>query len=167
MKQGQRPFDYEFENCTFSYMEQLFRLAYSRVGNTQDAEDIVQETYLKAWRAFSSLRRRESIKRWITHILMNTIRDYRRKDTRTVSTVDISDLDESSFHEPTQIGPEEEICRDEIDPMLSNALRSIPETFLTPLLLREIHESTYDDIAQTLDIPIGTVMSRLFRAARF
>ena len=58
----------------------------------------------------------------------------------------------------------EAFCRDEIDPMLSNALRSIPETFLTPLLLREIHESTYDDIAQTLDIPIGTVMSRLFRA---
>jgi RNA polymerase sigma-70 factor, ECF subfamily len=153
-----------FEDSTFCYMEQLFRLAYSRIGNPQDAEDIVQDTYLKAWRAFSSIRQRESIKSWITHILINTIRDYRRKEMRTVQTVDISALEEDSLHEPRQDSPEEAICRDEIDPALLRALRSIPETFLTPLLLREINESTYEEIAHTLDIPIGTVMSRLFRA---
>jgi RNA polymerase sigma-70 factor (ECF subfamily) len=164
MKQIKQPFNCQFEETTFCYMEQLFRLAYSRIGNTQDAEDIVQETYLKAYRAYGGLRQRESIKSWLTRILLNTVRDYQRKGMRSVSTVDISDMEEDSVHEPSQIGPEEQLCRDEIDPSLFKALQAIPVTFLTPLLLREIYGATYDEIADTLDIPVGTVMSRLFRA---
>lgn len=163
MKQVQHRFDHEFEKSTFSYMEQLFRLAYSRVGNKQDAEDIVQETYLKAWRSYASLRQSESVKSWLTRILINTARDYQRKEIRTARTITLSDLGEDSLLEPQQAGPEEELSQDEIDPSLLQALRSIPEIFLTPLLLREIHDSTYEEIAQILDIPIGTVMSRLFR----
>ena len=62
------------------------------------------------------------------------------------------------------MGPEEQLCRDEIDPALLRALKAIPENFLTPLLLREVHEASYDEIAQILSIPKGTVMSRLSRA---
>lgn len=164
VKQNKQPPDHEFEQSTFCHMEQLFRLAYARIGNTQDAEDIVQDTYLKAYRAFAGLRQRDRIKSWLTHILINTVRDHRRKGLRAVPTIDISEMAEDSVYEPTQISSEEQLCRDEIDPMLSNALQSIPDTFVTPLILREIHGASYEEIAQILDIPMGTVMSRLFRA---
>jgi RNA polymerase sigma-70 factor (ECF subfamily) len=145
-------------------MEQLFRLAYARIGNLQDAEDVVQETYLKAWRSFDTVKQRENVKGWITQILINSIRDHHRKEQRRVPTIKISEIDEEALPASARLGPEQELCRDEIDPLLFKALCSIPESFLTPLLLREIHGSTYDEIAQTLGVPIGTVMSRLFRA---
>ncbi len=163
MKQNKKSINYQFEDSTFCHMEQLFRLAYARTGNRQDAEDILQETYLKAFRAFAGLRQRGRIKSWLTHILINTAADQRRKSLRSVPTVAISDVDESTLLIPSQASPEEEITADEIDPLLLKALKSIPEKFLTPLLLREIHEATYEEIAHILDIPIGTVMSRLSR----
>jgi RNA polymerase sigma-70 factor, ECF subfamily len=164
MTKSQQTLNSQFEDSTFCYMKQLFRLAYSRTGNRQDAEDILQETYLKAWRSFGSVRQPESTKNWLTQILINTIHDFRRKAQRTIETVDIADLDEDAVQEQVSASPEDQICRDEIDSSLSEALQSIPQAFLTPLLLREIYESSYDEIAHSLDIPIGTVMSRLYRA---
>jgi RNA polymerase sigma-70 factor (ECF subfamily) len=164
MNQRKQPFDIQFEPSTFCYMEQLFRLAYSRVGNSEDAEDIVQETYLKAFRAFDTVRHPSRIKSWLTHILLNTIHDHRRKGRRMIIAEDIDDIGEDTICHLNQASPEEQLCRDEIDPNLCRALQTVPDKFLIPLLLREIHEESYDAIAQTLDIPIGTVMSRLFRA---
>ena len=164
MKQIKKPAHQQFEESTFCYLEQLFRLAYARVGNTQDAEDILQETYLKAYRSFDSLKQRTRIKSWLTQILINSVHDYRRKGLRTLATVDISEIPEDSAQAIIQIGPEEQICREEIDPLLTQALNSIPDIFLMPLLLREIHEASYYQIGTILDIPKGTVMSRLSRA---
>ncbi|MBS2010374.1 MAG: sigma-70 family RNA polymerase sigma factor [Cyanobacteria bacterium SZAS TMP-1] len=157
----------KFEDLTFCYMEQLFRLAYARVGNFDDAEDILQDTYVKAYRAFDTLRDRTQVKRWLTQILINTIHDHGRKSRRALQTVDISEMPESFMEEPRKPGPEDEICHDEIDPALMKALNSMPKAFLIPLLLREIDEASYEEIAQALDIPIGTVMSRLSRARSF
>jgi RNA polymerase sigma-70 factor (ECF subfamily) len=154
----------QFEAMTFCHMEQLYRLAYSRVGNSHDAEDIVQDTYLKAFRAFATVKQSDRVKGWLTQILINSVRDYRRREMRAVVTVDISDVPEDSFVGHNQLSPEDVLCRDEIDPLLMKALRSIPEQYLTTLLLREIQESTYEEIAETLEVPIGTVMSRLSRA---
>jgi len=153
----------DFEELTFCYLEQLFRLAYSRVGCVEDAQDILQETYLKAFRSFGSLKQRAYTKRWLTQILINTINDHQRKSRRFELTVDISDLPEE-FADEQRPGPEEELCRDEIDPALIQALNSLPEIFLVPLLLREIQEASYEEIALILGIPLGTVMSRLSRA---
>ncbi|HEY9792241.1 MAG TPA: sigma-70 family RNA polymerase sigma factor [Candidatus Obscuribacterales bacterium] len=164
MNQRKQQLNLQFEPSTFCYMEQLFRLAYSRVGNTEDAEDIVQETYLKAFRAFDTVRHPARIKSWLTNILVNTIHDHRRKGRRTIIAVDIDSIEEETIIHLNQSSPEEELCRDEIDPNLCRAMQTVPDKFLIPLLLREIHEETYDAIAQILDIPIGTVMSRLFRA---
>src|SRR5271170_2107139 len=94
MKQNKSPLSSQFEESTFCYMEQLFRLAYSRMGNIQDAEDIVQETYLKAYKSFENVRQRESVKGWITQILINTTKDHRRKGMRSVPTADIKDINE-------------------------------------------------------------------------
>jgi RNA polymerase sigma-70 factor (ECF subfamily) len=161
-----RPFHAEFEDATFGYLDHLYRLAYSRLGNVQDAEDIVQETYLKAYSGFGKFQGRASLKSWLTQILINNVKDHRRRSQRTLSTVDLSEALAIQGLEPASCspGPEELLLDGEIDGQLQQALAAIPEIFLTPLLLREIHESPYEEIAQILDIPKGTVMSRLSRA---
>jgi len=156
--------EHEFEEQTLCYVEQLFRLAYSRVANAQDAEDIVQDTYLKAYKGFSKFRFETSIKNWLSQILLNTVRDHFRKGSRTIATMNIEDMLDDDGDQPIDCSPEQQMCEDEIDPALMQALLSIPENLLIPLLLREIHDATYEEIASILDVPKGTVMSRLFRA---
>lgn len=154
----------EFENLTLGYAGQLFRLAYARVPTRQDAQDIVQETYLKDYRSFGKFREEASIKTWLTQILLNCVTDHFRKGARALATIDLDDVIDCSDFEPYEPGPEERLCDRQIDPALQAALEAMPETMLTPLLLKEIHDATYDEIADMLDVPRGTVMSRLFRA---
>lgn len=158
--EGVRP---ELEETAFKHIDQLFRLAYARVGNVEDAEDIVQETYVKAFRAYASYRHEASLLTWLTQILVNIVHDHFRKTTRVVPTVDVADMDEWLL-EPAAQGPEELLCNNELDSVLTLALRSMSETLVIPLLLREIHDASYEEIAQILEVPIGTVMSRLSRA---
>jgi RNA polymerase sigma-70 factor (ECF subfamily) len=154
----------QFEKLTLGYVDQLFRFAYARVGNTQDAEDIVQETYLKGYRSFHNLRKGESARNWLTQILVNTVRDHFRKASRTIQTVEIAEAFLNGLEEPAQIGPEEQVCNREIDPLLAKALNLMPDTYAVPFLLREIYDTSYNEIAGILNVPIGTVMSRLSRA---
>ena len=158
-----KPADHEFEKAALQYAEPLYRLAFARVGHAADAEDIVQETYLKAFKNFPAFRHETSMKNWLCKILVNTVRDYFRKSGRAVETVDLEDeaVLEEKLSEP---GSDELLCDSEIHPELMRALSSLPEQLLTPLLLREIDDASYEEIAQILDVPKGTVMSRLFRA---
>jgi RNA polymerase sigma-70 factor, ECF subfamily len=156
----------QFEKAAFSQINRLYRLAYSRVGNLQDAEDIVQETYLRAIKGFNTFKPGADVSNWLTQILINSVRDHFRKTSRTVPTVEIDEAFEEAF-EPAQAGPEERLCNAEVNGALAGALQSMPDEMLFPLLLREMHDSSYDDIANILEIPKGTVMSRLFRARAF
>ena len=153
----------DFEKIALQFAVPLYRLAYARVGNATDAEDIVQETYLKAYRNYQSLGNPASMKNWLNQILINTVRDHFRKGGRQVETVEWDDSIESAemLAEP---GPEEVLCDSDIHPHLMKALGALPEQLLVPLLLREIEEASYEEIAQILDVPKGTVMSRLSRA---
>jgi len=154
----------DFENLTIGYVEQLFRLAYARVGNIQDAEDIVQETYLKAYKSFSTFRSGTRIQNWLAQILINLTRDHYRKVSRSPATVELDEDFGDGADAPAFMSPEEQLCRDEIDPQLSTALMSMSEVLVRPLLLREIYDATYEEIAEILVVPKGTVMSRLARA---
>lgn len=158
------PINEQFEGLTVCFVDQMFRLAYSRVGNASDAEDIVQDTYLKAYRGFSSFRGQTDVKNWLTRILINTIHDHFRQRSRMVATIDIGDALEEQPAELTVADREDELCNCELDSALKNALSSLPDHFMIPLLLREIYEISYDEIARMLNVPKGTVMSRLFRA---
>jgi len=152
-----------FEDLALQYAEPLFRLAFARIGNAADAEDIVQETYLKAFKNFPSFRHETSIKNWLSKILLNSIRDYFRKSGRMPETVELTDAHEleESLAEP---GLDQDNCNFETHPQLMKALAALPEQLLAPLLLREIDDASYEEIALILDVPKGTVMSRLFRA---
>ena len=151
-----------FKDLTYGYFESLYRMAYARLSNAEDTEDVLQETYLKAFRAFDTFKEGTNAKAWLIQILLNTIRDHIRKEHRTVQAIP---LDETIHITNQQFpSPEQQLCASELDTRLLEALRSLPETFLSPLLLRELQSFSYQEIASALDIPIGTVMSRLSRA---
>ena len=163
MKAIAGPLHQNFTASTYPFLETLYRLAYARTGNAQDAEDLLQETYLKAFRAFPTLKDQTRVKHWLTQIMLRTIQDHRKRAARMVPVVEMTDIDESNLPASGQT-PEERLCSEEIDPELIKALQAVPEIFLTPLLLREVYDATYEEISQILDIPRGTVMSRLSRA---
>jgi len=164
MALNHKQFNKHFEDSTLGYAASLFRVAYARVGNAQDAEDIVQETYLKAFRSFSSFRDGTNMKSWLTQILINTVRDRQRKSAHTVSTIGFDEAMGDGSDEPIFAGPEEQLCYDEFDADLAAALRSMSEALAVPLILRAAYDATYEEIASILDVPKGTVMSRLSRA---
>ena len=160
----------EFIERAYSYARRLYRLAYARLGNAEDAEDVLQDSYIKAFRAYESFRSDSNMEAWLATILMNTLRDHLRKTNRNQKPLSIDAAEESEqmlqIADPHQ-GPEDEAIDNEFSADLEEALHSTPDWMLSPFLLREIEEMSYKEIAQVLQIPMGTVMSRLSRARQF
>src|SRR6202044_582109 len=160
----------EFEKLTWPFGRDLFRLAHWRLGNLQDAEDVVQETYLRAFRSFHTFQSGTNLKGWMTRILLNVVNDTLKKRIRQPDLLTIEDecddLVSLQDHSATSRDPEIQLIEREIRPDLMDALQRLPISLLQPLLLRELEDMTYGEIATTLDVPTGTVMSRLFRARR-
>jgi len=160
----------EFEKLTWPLGHDLFRLAYWRLANQQDAEDVVQECYLRAFRSFHTFRLGTNVKSWMTRILLNVVNDTLKKRIRQPDLLAIDDqCDEIASlqdHSALSKDPEIQLTEREIRPDLLTALQRLPTSLLHPLLLRELEDMTYAEIAAILAIPTGTVMSRLFRARR-
>ncbi len=159
-----------FEKLTTPLANDLFRLAMWRLGNRQDAEDVVQEAYLRAYRSFHTFQPGTNLKGWLTKILLNVVNDTLKKRLRQPDMQSIQDDSEDielmQSSSDSLKDPQIQLTDKEIDLELLDALRRLPSSLLNPLLLRELEEMTYDEIAATLEIPVGTVMSRLFRARR-
>lgn len=154
--------------CPFG--PELFRLAYWRLSNTQDAEDVVQEAYLRAFRSFHTFQIGTNVKGWLTKILLNVINDKLKKLIQQNDLLAIgNECDEIEYlpdHSSISKDPEIQLTEHEIRPDLLEALQRLPTSLLHPLLLRELEDMSYEEIAIVLGIPSGTVMSRLFRARR-
>jgi RNA polymerase sigma-70 factor, ECF subfamily len=161
----------EQEEHAYSFAPKLYRLAYARLGNKEDAEDVVQETYFKAFTSFGRFKNGSNMDSWLTTILLNTIRDHIRKVSKTGNAVSLDSIVNDTELLPTQLinrkSPDTILEEKEIDSELTSALRELPEFFLLPLLLKDLQDFTYKEIAACLDIPMGTVMSRLARARDF
>jgi RNA polymerase sigma-70 factor, ECF subfamily len=160
----------EFEKLTWPLGHDLFRLAYWRLANQQDAEDVVQEAYLRGFRSFHTFQIGTNIKGWMTRILLNVINDTLKKRIQQPDLLTIDDECDELVSMPDQSAmaknPELQLIEKEIRPDLLDALQRLPTSLLHPLLLRELEDMAYAEIANILDIPTGTVMSRLFRARR-
>lgn len=146
----------------------LYRLAYARLGNRHDAEDVLQATFLKAYRNFGTFKEGTNAQCWLATILINTVRDHIRvlKRLPAITSTDDETLDQSALEDTAAADPSQALIDQEIDPQLQKALQTLPEVFLAPVLLRDLHDLTYQEIARVLDVPIGTVMSRLSRGRR-
>jgi RNA polymerase sigma-70 factor (ECF subfamily) len=160
----------EFEKLTWPLGHDLYRLAYWRLANQQDAEDVVQETYLRGFRSFHTFQLGTNVKGWMTRILLNVINDTLKKRVRQPDLLAIDDecVEMAALQDDSELSknPEVQLIEKEIRPDLLAALQRLPTSLLHPLLLRELEDMTYAEIATILDIPAGTVMSRLFRARR-
>ena len=163
-----------FEQDAMQFSRQLYSAAIRMTRNPSDAEDLVQETYLKAYRAYHTFTEGTNLKAWLYRILTNTFINKYRKDTRRPSQVDLSTVEDRYLYR--RIGSDEsaEVSRTTEDRVLDGlvesdikeAVEELPETFRMPVLLADLEGFSYKEIAEILDIPIGTVMSRLHRGRK-
>ncbi len=144
-----------FEREALPQMKALYATAYRLTRNTADAEDLVQETYLRAFRAFHLYAAGTNIRAWLFTILYRVRADHFRKAGRSPRTVEL--LDEG----PPLAPPQDALARGQED--IARALDRLPETFRAAVVLRDLQDFTYEEIASILAIPIGTVMSRIHR----
>jgi RNA polymerase sigma-70 factor (ECF subfamily) len=163
-----------FAEQAMEHMPSLYSAAVRMTRNPADAEDLVQETYLRAYRGFGGFEEGTNLKAWLYRILTNTfINTYRAKKRRPEET-EFDDVED--FYLYRRIGGLEEArssrsAEDELMDLLpeaevKGALESLPENFRLPVLLADVEGFSYKEIAEILDIPIGTVMSRLHRGRK-
>lgn len=129
---------------------------YRMCGDAQIAEDAAQETFIQAWLCLASYRPQMPIRNWLYRIAVNAATDMLRREKRILP----NDLDELSLPDP-QLGPEAMFFQEERTALIQNAVVSLPDACRAVLVLREYEGLSYHEIADALDIPMGTVMSRL------
>jgi RNA polymerase sigma-70 factor (ECF subfamily) len=158
--------DETFSQDALSYVDSLYGTALRLTRRPADAEDLVQDTYLKAFRSASQFQRGTNLKAWLFTILHNTFRNMRRHDGRNPIDVDSEYVEQAPSRAASDYSPEELLTRATLDVDLQAALDALPETFRQAVWLRDVEELTYAEIAKVLDVPIGTVMSRISRGRR-
>jgi RNA polymerase sigma-70 factor, ECF subfamily len=154
-----------FAELAMPLFDQLYNFAHWLTQNREEAEDLVQETYAKALKGFSSFQPGTNFRAWIYRILRNTFLTSRTglKATATVPLDSDDDGPELAIENAT---PETILMQRSDTQLVQNAIADLPVHYREILLLCEVEEMSYQEIAETLAIPIGTVMSRLSRARK-
>ena len=157
-------FDKEF----MPHIDSMYNFAYRLTFDEDDSKDLVQDTYMKAYRFINSFQEGTNAKAWLYRILKNSfINDYRKK-SKQPSKVDYQEVEQFYNSEDTPkdatVDLRMETTKDMIGDEISNALNSLAIDFRTVIILCDLEGFTYEEMAKILDIPIGTVRSRLHRA---
>jgi len=150
-------------------LDSLYRMALRLTRVPADAEDLVQETYLKAFRAADRFEPGTNLRAWLFTILHNTARNRARDRARDTVAIDSELVDQASERVPATglpETPETLLLRDTLTPELQSAIDALPDAFRQAVWLRDVEEFSYAEIAEMLSIPIGTVMSRISRGRR-
>ncbi len=166
-----------FEAEALAAIDGLYRTARRLTRNAADAEDLVQDTYLKAFRSADRFEPGTNLRAWLYTILHNTARNRLRDRAHDPIAVDPDAIERASDRVAAGAGPanglsapagtpEALLLRSVMDPALSAAVDALPEAFREAVLLRDVEEFSYAEIAEMLAIPVGTVMSRISRGRR-
>lgn len=150
-----------FEAVALAHLPLLYRVAYRLTGNRADSEDLVQETFLKAYRAFHQFQEGTNCKAWLLTILRHAHLDLGRKMAKEPPTEPWDEIE--AIHDGSQLHVEEVEAALEgaLDTEVEQALQSLPREQKLAVILADLEEMSYKEIASALDCPIGTVRSRL------
>jgi RNA polymerase sigma-70 factor (ECF subfamily) len=161
-----------FEEEALDLSDQVFRVARHLVGSREEAEDLMQETYARAFRSWRSYTPGTNLRAWLLRILTNLNIDRGRRQQRTPQMTSIDERGDYYLYDKLEAADggkpldEERVIEKLSQGSIVDALAHVPHDFRDVLVLVDIGEFSYADTAQILDIPIGTVMSRLHRARR-
>jgi RNA polymerase sigma-70 factor (ECF subfamily) len=162
---GVGPQSDSFEELAMPLFDQLYNFAHWLTQNREETEDLVQETYAKALRGFSSFQLGTNFRAWMYRILRNTFLTS-RTGLRATSTVPLDSEEDGPELAVENETPETILLKRSDSQLVQDAINDLPVHYREILLLCEVEEMSYQEIAETLSIPIGTVMSRLSRARR-
>lgn len=155
-----------------AFVDALYNTAYRMTRNAEDAEDLVQETYFKAYRYYDKFQEGTNLKAWLFKILKNTfINNYRKKQQAPPQSdfAEIEDAFESQLSEEVtrqMKSPEDEVLEDVLDEDVQRALDILPPDYRMAVILADLEGFSYKEIAEILELPVGTVMSRLYRGRK-
>ena len=157
----------QFDAEALPHLDTLYRVALRLTGDPAQAEDLVQDTMLKAYRSWRQYRPGTNAKGWLLTILRNTfINDYRRRKLEPVAT-DLAAVEPHAIYRAVEdVDPEGAFFAKIVDEKVLEAVDALPTEFREVLVLSDMEGMRYSEIADTLQVPVGTVKSRLFRARR-
>lgn len=163
----------EFERITLGHIHALYNMALKLTRNEAEAEDLLQDTYVRAFRFFDHFEPGTNAKAWLFKILRNSFINRYRRSQKRPEEVDFSRIDEvfesiveSGVTSARVKGPEEEMLSRSLHEPVQEALRDLPQDYRMVLVLAVVEGFSYKEIAAAMDCPIGTVMSRLHRARK-
>jgi RNA polymerase sigma-70 factor (ECF subfamily) len=161
-----------FEHDVMPLMPSLYGAAMRMTRNPADAEDLVQDTYLRAFRGFAGFQEGTNLKAWLYRILTNSfINTYRKKQRQPQTVEGPDDIEEWYLYDRlggrnVEVSAENEVLDQIPDADVKAALESLSENFRMAVLLADVEGFSYKEIAEIMDVPIGTVMSRLHRGRK-
>jgi RNA polymerase sigma-70 factor, ECF subfamily len=162
---------WDFDSQAMPYLDSLYNTAYRMTRSAEDAEDLVQETFFKAYKYYDKFEEGTNLKAWLFKILKNTfINNYRKRklEPRSVDFAEIEDSFERIVRRDNtgQPDPEAEYFHGLLDDDVKKALDSLPYDYRMVVILADLEDFSYKEIAEILDCPVGTVMSRLYRGRK-
>jgi RNA polymerase sigma-70 factor (ECF subfamily) len=156
-----------FELLVLKYQKPLYHVAYSIIKNEASAEDIAQEAFVKAFEKLDTLQNRAGFYAWLKRIAINLSFNQYEKNKWTVDVSSQDDEEDFFDRVATYNTPEDLALRDELKQYMNMFIDSLPEKLRLVLVLREVDDLSYEEISESLKIPVGTVRSRLFNARHF
>jgi len=164
----------DFTHDAMQHAPQLFSTAMRMTRNRSDAEDLVQETFIKAWRSFATYQQGTNLRAWLFRIMTNTYINKYNAQQRKPSETELDDVEELFLYKRLGAVDQSQLSQSAEDQMLSlftddevkKALEELPDQFRIPVLMSDVEGFSYKEIAEILEIPLGTVMSRLHRGRK-